>query len=60
MAEPPLLKGAIQFTVMLPLPRLSVTVVGAPGAVAPLGVTLLLALEALELPLAFVATTVNV
>ena len=58
MAEPPLLAGAVQDTVACALPAVALADVGAPGTVR--GVTLLLALEALELPFAFVATTVKV
>ena len=60
MAEPPSL-GAENATLTCVLPAVPVGALGVLGAVAPAeGVTLLLALEALELPLAFVATTVNV
>ena len=58
IAEPPVVVGANQETVTCPFPRTPVTVLGTPGTVA--GVTATEAVEASELPTAFVATTVKV
>jgi hypothetical protein len=58
IAEPPLLAGAVNETVAWPLPCTAVTLVGAPGAVA--GRTELLVADAVLVPIAFVAVTVNV
>ena len=57
---PPLLDGAVQFTVADPLPAVAVTPVGAPGAVGALGVTALDGEEAGPVPFALVAVTVKV
>jgi hypothetical protein len=58
MLEPPLLAGALNETVAWPLPGVAVTPVGEPGIVD--GVTELLALDAVLVPIEFVAVTVNV
>ncbi len=58
IAAPPLLAGAVKDTAADPLPATAETLVGAPGTV--FGVTAVDALEATELPAAFVATTVKV
>ncbi len=58
IAVPPLLTGAVKDTVADPLPATAETLVGALGTM--LGVTELDALEAVEFPAAFVATTVKV
>ncbi len=50
--------GAVKVTVAWPLPPTAVTLVGAPGIVA--GVTEFEALEAVLVPIAFTAVTVNV
>ena len=55
---PPLLDGAVQFTVADPLPAVAVTAVGAPGSV--FGVTALDGEEAGPVPFALVADTVKV
>ena len=60
IALPPLLDGAVQFTVADPLPAVAVTPVGAPGAVGALGVTALDGEDAGPLPFALVAVTVKV
>ena len=60
MVLPPLLDGAVQFTVADPLPAVAVTPVGAPGAVGALGVTALDGDEAGPSPFALVADTVKV
>ncbi len=64
MEAPPLLIGALQETIALRLPLITVTSLGAPGTVInPLGaegVTDALADEADELPFVLVATTVKV
>ncbi len=52
--------GADQETVTCPFPAIAVTPVGAPGADPADGVTEEEADDADELPIAFVATTVNV
>jgi len=54
----PLLAGAVHDTVAEVLPDVAVTPVGAPGAVA--GVTEFDAADALPVPTALVAVTVNV
>ena len=54
----PLLAGAVHDTVADALPAVAATAVGVPGAVA--GVTELDAAEAADVPIAFVAVTVNV
>jgi hypothetical protein len=56
--EPPLLLGAVNEIVAWPLPGVAVTPVGEPGIVD--GVTELLALEAVLVPIEFVAVTVKV
>ena len=56
--DPPLFPGAEKVIVAWPLPRVAVPIVGASGVVA--GVTALDALDALLVPAAFVAVTVNV
>ncbi len=58
IADPPLLEEAVKDTVADPLPATAETLIGASGTV--FGVTAVDALEATELPTAFVATTVNV
>ena len=58
MAAPPLSVGAVKVTVASPLPRTADTLVGAPGT--DNGVTELLAEEAVLVPTALVAVTVNV
>ena len=58
MAEPPFVAGAVHETVAWPLPRTPETAVGADGG--PTGVTLVEAVDATELPTAFVARTTNV
>ena len=64
MDAPPLLIGALQETMALRLPLITVTCLGAPGAVVDslgaVGVTDALADEADELPFVLVATTVKV
>ena len=59
IGEPPLLTGAVHDTWAWPLPAVAVTPVGAPGIVE-LGVTAVLGADALEVPVALVAVTVNV
>lgn len=59
MIAPPLLAGAVHDTVASAAPAEAVTEVGAPGTAAA-GVTEEDAEELTELPMAFVATTVNV
>ena len=58
MAAPPVEAGAVKLTVACPCPAMAETLVGAPGTVA--GVTLLEAVEALEVPTELVAVTVKV
>ena len=58
MADPPSKAGAVQVSVALLSPIAAAKFVGASGTVA--GVTELLASEALLVPRAFVAVTVNV
>ena len=58
IALPPVLAGAVKFTVTCVLPGVPVTPVGAPGTV--LGVTLFDGPDGALEPAAFVATTVNV
>jgi hypothetical protein len=58
IADPPFETGAENETVASPSPRTAVTLVGASGVVA--GVTELLATEAVLVPTALVAVTVNV
>jgi len=58
MAEPPLLAGAVQFTVACALLAVAATAVGAPGGAA--GVMAVDAVEAALVPFAFVAVTVKV
>jgi hypothetical protein len=58
MAEPPLLNGADQLTVICDLTTLTVTLRGAPGTVA--GVTELVALEAALVPTRLIAATAKV
>ena len=58
MAAPPLFTGAVKDTVAWVLPGAAETLVGAPGTLA--GVTGLDSVLAGELPMLFVATTVNV
>ena len=61
MAAPPFEAGAVKLTVACPWPAAAETLVGAPGTVAGTsGVTLLEAVEALEVPTEFVAVTVKV
>jgi hypothetical protein len=56
--EPPLSLGAVNVIVAWPLPPTAVTPVGEPGTAA--GVTEFDALDAVLVPIAFVAVTVNV
>ncbi|HET7549055.1 MAG TPA: hypothetical protein VFJ86_14890 [Usitatibacter sp.] len=58
IAEPPLLAGAVKFTVACALPAVAMPMVGAPGTVT--GVTLLEAAEGALAPTALFAVTVNV
>ena len=58
MAAPPFEAGAVKLTVACPWPAVAETLVGASGTVA--GVTLLEAVEALEVPTELVAVTVKV
>ena len=58
MAVPPLDAGAVQETVTCPFPRTPVTPVATPGVVA--GVTAADAVDAAEVPSAFVAVTTKV
>ena len=61
MAAPPFEAGAVKLTVACPWPAVAETLVGAPGTVAgKSGVTLLEAVEALEVPAELVAFTVKV
>jgi hypothetical protein len=53
-------EGATHDTTADPSPAVAVTFVGAPGAVAPAGVTEFDAADAGPVPTAFVAATVNV
>ena len=56
-----MLAGGVKATDALALPGVAVPMVGAPGAVAPVvGVTLFEAAEAALVPIALIATTVNV
>jgi hypothetical protein len=55
---PPLLAGALNVIVACPLPPVALTLVGAPGTVA--GTTELLVAEAVLVPTALLAVTVNV
>ena len=58
---PPLLAGAVNVTLALPLPAVAVPIVGAPGTVAAaLGVTLFEVPDAAPVPIAFIAFTLNV
>jgi hypothetical protein len=54
----PLFIGAVNEIVASPFPLTAITFVGASGTVA--GVIVLLALDAILVPIAFVAVTVNV
>jgi hypothetical protein len=58
MGEPPLLSGAVQFTVACAFPATASTFVGAPGGIA--AVIEFDAADAAPVPTAFVAVTVNV
>ena len=58
IAAPPVLPGGVQETVTCPLPAETDTPIGAPGTVD--GVALAEAVEAVPVPDAFVAVTVNV
>ena len=58
IAAPPVTPGAVNVTEALPLPRVAVPIVGAPGRVA--GVTLFDAADAEPVPTLLVAVTVNV
>ncbi len=58
IAEPPFETGALKVMVACPLPAVAVPIVGAPGTVE--GTIELLVAEAVLVPLAFVAVTVNV
>jgi hypothetical protein len=58
IADPPLLAGAVNVIVAEPFPAVAETLVGAPGVVA--GVTEFEVAEAVLVPVAFVAVTVNV
>jgi hypothetical protein len=58
IGEPPLLAGAVHDTAAWLLPAMAVTAVGAPGTVE--GVTAVLGADAVEVPAALVAVTVNV
>lgn len=58
IAEPPFDDGALNVMVAWPLPAVAVPIVGASGVVA--GVTELDALDAVLVPSAFDAVTVNV
>ena len=58
IAEPPLNTGGVKVIIASPLPLVAVPIIGASGTVA--GVTELLALEAVPVPTALVAVTVNV
>jgi hypothetical protein len=58
MADPPLLTGGVKVIVAEALFLVAVPIIGASGTVA--GVTEFEALEAVLVPMAFVAVTVNV
>ena len=58
IAEPPVFAGAVKETVALPMPATALTLVGA--AEGPIGVTEFDAVDAIDVPIKFVATTVNV
>jgi hypothetical protein len=58
MAEPPLFDGAVHVTAADELPAVAVPMVGAPGVVY--GVTKFDADDAVPVPAAFVAATLNV
>ena len=58
MGLPPFEAGGVKLTVACALPATAVTAVGAPETVA--GVTLLEGLDAIPVPIALVAFTVNV
>jgi hypothetical protein len=58
MGTPPFVEGAVQLTVACAFPATAVTPVGAPGV--PAGVTAFDAAEAVLVPFALVAATVNV
>ena len=58
IGEPPVFDGAVNVIVACPLPATALTLVGASGIVA--GVTELEALDAVLVPTALVAVTVNV
>ena len=61
MAAPPFEAGAVKLTVACPWPAAAETLVGAPGTVAGTsGVTLLEAVDALEVPTELVAVTLKV
>jgi hypothetical protein len=63
IAEPPVVAGAVQFTVAWPLPGVALTFVGADGAVGAVGAVGMTAFDTLlggPAATAFVATTVNV
>ena len=61
IALPPLLAGGVKATEAVELPAVAAPMVGAPGTVAPVvGVTLFEAAEAAPVPIALIATTVNV
>jgi hypothetical protein len=71
IADPPVFVGAVKLTVALPLmPVVTATPIGAPGSVGGVtggvtgasaaGVTAAEALDAVPVPMAFVAATVNV
>ena len=61
IAEPPLLAGAVKFTVICALPAVTEVIVGAPGTVAgAVGVTAVEAADAGLLPKLLVAVTVQV
>jgi hypothetical protein len=59
IAEPPLSTGAVKLTEALPLLPLAAIPVGVPGAIAGI-VTAAEAPDAVPVPMAFVAVTVNV
>ncbi len=60
IALPPLLAGAVKATVALAFPAVAVPIVGIPGAVTAVGVTVFDADEAAPRPIAFWARTVKV
>ena len=60
MAEPPLLVGAVQRDGACGVAALAVTMVGAPGAWRPGGVTEVDGAEAGQVPAALVAATLKV